>query len=340
MDTSKLKSELMKLNKDVLIDIIITKCVPLKVSVSENLRNFVKNRCEECADELPDTCDDILHIENEVDQLKCSLRIANTEKKSLKRLVQELEKTTTYQETIISLLKGGAQKFEESLQAKTDVATTTEYSRAPTMFVQTPSTVRKSNIKMNSRGRQPTEGARPGRGRREVIQGNSQPSSSLSFDGAVKRAWLHIGRAKIGTQPHHIVDYLKSRFPDKTFTVEMLPKRDDALSVSFKFLSRSHSEFFHFAMYIQTSNVFHAVNLVSVRKRVDPPKTELNGEPLNRRRRRATIFSRDTEHGGNSNHRNLAREIATTPPPPIPITLLWKIPSVNIFPAMALEGQN
>ncbi|KAK9878464.1 hypothetical protein WA026_022103 [Henosepilachna vigintioctopunctata] len=234
MDTSKLKSELMKLNKDVLIDIIITKCVPLKVSVSENLRNFVKNRCEECADELPDTCDDILHIENEVDQLKCSLRIANTEKKSLKRLVQELEKTTTYQETIISLLKGGAQRFEESLQAKTDVATTTEYSRAPTMFVQTPSTVRKSNIKMNSRGRQPTEGARPGRGRREVIQGNSQPSSSLSFAGAVKRAWLHIGRAKIGTQPHHIADYLKSRFPDNTFTVEMLPKRDDALSVSFK----------------------------------------------------------------------------------------------------------
>ncbi|KAK9871619.1 hypothetical protein WA026_012999 [Henosepilachna vigintioctopunctata] len=166
MDTSKLKSELMKHNKDVLIDIIITKCLPLKVSVSENLRNYVKNRCEDCADELPNACNNILQIENEIDQLKCSLRIPNTAKKSLKQLVQEIEKQTTYQETIISLLKGGVQKFEESLQAKTDVATSKEYSHAPTMFAQTPSTVRKSNSKMNSRGRQPTEGAR--RGTREI----------------------------------------------------------------------------------------------------------------------------------------------------------------------------
>ncbi|KAK9873098.1 hypothetical protein WA026_020827 [Henosepilachna vigintioctopunctata] len=164
------------------------------------------------------------------------LKITNTEKTLLKRLVKELqvqititqEKTTIYEKTIISLLKGGVQKFEESLQSsKTHIATATEYLHAPTMFVQTPSTVRKSNSKMNKRGEQPTERARPSRGKHEVMKGNS----SLSFAGTVKRAWLHIGRAKIGMQPQHIGDYQKSRFPDSMFTVEMLPNRDDACIV-------------------------------------------------------------------------------------------------------------
>ncbi|KAK9889963.1 hypothetical protein WA026_008773 [Henosepilachna vigintioctopunctata] len=105
LDVSKMRSDLNKLNKDVLIDIIVNRSIPDRISVSDNMRKYIKNQFEEKFDEFYDATSSNLKISNEIDQLKCNLKISIVERNALQRLVKELENTTKNQEMLIDLLK-------------------------------------------------------------------------------------------------------------------------------------------------------------------------------------------------------------------------------------------
>ncbi|KAL3277445.1 hypothetical protein HHI36_012793 [Cryptolaemus montrouzieri] len=64
-----------------------------------------------------------------------------------------------------------------------------------------------------------------------TFQGNS---TAQTFAGVAKRPWIHVSRVQLDTEPQIIKSYLKKKFSENSFTVELLPKREDARSVSFK----------------------------------------------------------------------------------------------------------
>ncbi|KAL3266057.1 hypothetical protein HHI36_010244 [Cryptolaemus montrouzieri] len=55
-----------------------------------------------------------------------------------------------------------------------------------------------------------------------TIQGSS---TAQTFAGVVKRAWIHVGRVQLDTEPQTIKSYLENKFPENSFIVELLPKR-------------------------------------------------------------------------------------------------------------------
>lgn len=66
------------------------------------------------------------------------------------------------------------------------------------------------------------------------IIGDSDPKElNCGFSAATKKAWLCIGKVNKGTKPDTIRTYLQQKY-NRNFTVEALPTRDDAVSVSFK----------------------------------------------------------------------------------------------------------
>ncbi|XP_044766024.1 uncharacterized protein LOC123322209 [Coccinella septempunctata] len=69
-----------------------------------------------------------------------------------------------------------------------------------------------------------------------TIVGTTQVENSekLSFAGAVRRAWLHIGRVQRGVSSSEIEKYLRSKFPSETFEITEIQAREGANSVSFK----------------------------------------------------------------------------------------------------------
>ncbi|KAK9892372.1 hypothetical protein WA026_019824 [Henosepilachna vigintioctopunctata] len=105
LDVSRMRSDLNKLNKDILIDIIVNGSIPDRISVSDNMRKYIKNQFEENSDEYYDATSSDLKISNEIDQLKCNLKISIVERNALQRLVKELENDTKNQEMLIDSLK-------------------------------------------------------------------------------------------------------------------------------------------------------------------------------------------------------------------------------------------
>ncbi|KAL3269668.1 hypothetical protein HHI36_008729 [Cryptolaemus montrouzieri] len=68
----------------------------------------------------------------------------------------------------------------------------------------------------------------------EVFFGKGNVDSSAAFAAATRKAWLYVGRVGTDVKEENIVRYLKNKFPNNTFEVEMLPERENSNSVAFK----------------------------------------------------------------------------------------------------------
>lgn len=72
---------------------------------------------------------------------------------------------------------------------------------------------------------------------RSAIEGNSDivnlPPDAV-FTSAEKKAWLYVGRVSLKATEDNIKNFLVQKFPNREFTVNMLPKREDAGSIAFK----------------------------------------------------------------------------------------------------------
>ncbi|KAK9878605.1 hypothetical protein WA026_022866, partial [Henosepilachna vigintioctopunctata] len=233
LDVSKMRSDLNKLNKDVLIDIIVNRSIPDRISVSDNMRKYIKNQFEEKFDEFYDATSSNLKISNEIDQLKCNLKISIVERNALQRLVKELENTTKNQEMLIDLLKENRKSTTaELVEPNHNVAT----PQGPVMIPGRKSVIghnKEAGSVSSMKVRTPTRSIRsPSEG--GIFQGSSIVTADQSFAGAVRRAWLHVGRVSLGTDAKSIENYLKGKFPSNSFLVEPLPVRENAHSLSFK----------------------------------------------------------------------------------------------------------
>ncbi|KAL3287334.1 hypothetical protein HHI36_001808 [Cryptolaemus montrouzieri] len=65
-----------------------------------------------------------------------------------------------------------------------------------------------------------------------ILMGNGD--SSASFTAATRKAWLYVGRVGTDVKEKSVVTYLKNKFPNNNFEVEMLPKRENSNSVALK----------------------------------------------------------------------------------------------------------
>ncbi|KAK9877694.1 hypothetical protein WA026_019375 [Henosepilachna vigintioctopunctata] len=249
IDVSKMRSELNKLNKETLIDIIMNKTIPNKISVSDNVRKYVKCQFGENTDEFCDDENDNLKMSNEMDQLRCLLKIANCERSSLQRLVRELEKSISNQDLIIELLKRDSFAPDCNRENPSVVAKPTKISSEISGSGNHSLKPARSKTKIENMPKPGTlPGINPDPGskvasdlerssamkRKSVIHGSLTAGPNMSFASAVRRAWLHVGKVSLGTEPKTIEKYLREIFPGNTFTVEPLPRREEASSMSFK----------------------------------------------------------------------------------------------------------
>lgn len=73
--------------------------------------------------------------------------------------------------------------------------------------------------------------------KQNVIEGNSDITSlpeNASFTSAERKAWLYVGRVDLKATECNIKNFLTRKFPNREFRVEMLPKRENAISIAFK----------------------------------------------------------------------------------------------------------
>lgn len=97
------------------------------------------------------------------------------------------------------------------------------------------------SIAGSSRDIQTSSGARQLHQRRRNFVRGTAPSSAVAvgsvqttFAAVARRAHLYVGNINPNTDRDTIVDYIGQKVPSEVFTLEELPKRDEALSRAFK----------------------------------------------------------------------------------------------------------
>lgn len=270
----EIESELKKLKKDDLIRIIINKKVPDDLTLSECIVEVIdaRSECEVCGEicagppviatgKQPEVQDDLKLM-----ALRCELKVARSEIIASKRLVQELERTAANQELIISLLRSesesksevkisnakvnntGSRRINRPEQPGT-VADASAKSQGldddggrillPTMPQKTV-TGKDKDTTANSTSVQDASDKKSHnsyRLRQKIVWGNTDTAGTALQDTIVaagRLAWLHVGKLKIGTEAEQLRRYLADKFPNHEFTIEALPKHENARSVSFK----------------------------------------------------------------------------------------------------------
>ncbi|KAL3274981.1 hypothetical protein HHI36_019756 [Cryptolaemus montrouzieri] len=103
VDTTEISAELSRLKKDLLVEIIIKKCIPSDITVSDELRKFVEGDVTENSDDYYDSTDNNLQSVNEMNPLK----VLQNEVDCSKKIIKTQEKTICDKELIIDLLKSG-----------------------------------------------------------------------------------------------------------------------------------------------------------------------------------------------------------------------------------------
>lgn len=220
-------NELNKLKKEVLIDIIIKKCVPESLNLSRDLRNFI-NKSDEglFLDPVCEVRQTNLQQDLKICKLEGEIRALQTEVSCSRTLVSALEKTIQDKEEIILLLKNVNNCSD--LPNLPSVAGLTNSSAEELKNKSTVSRRAEPRSRMLQQG---TSLKRP------IVVGDREsdsPSLPLSFASAARKAWLYVGRADKNTTPEQIKKHLKDNFPSQDFIVESLPVRDNANSIAFK----------------------------------------------------------------------------------------------------------
>ncbi|KAJ3660667.1 hypothetical protein Zmor_005106 [Zophobas morio] len=71
-------------------------------------------------------------------------------------------------------------------------------------------------------------------GKQTIVHGTATSDETATFGAAVKRAWLYVGKVRLDTTIEQVNTYLKAKYPGHEFKIELLSKREEATSISFK----------------------------------------------------------------------------------------------------------
>ncbi|KAL3277775.1 hypothetical protein HHI36_013117 [Cryptolaemus montrouzieri] len=107
IDTTKISAALSRLKKDLLVEIIIKMCITSNITVTDELRKFVEGDVTENSGDFFDSTDNNLQSVNEINRLKCDLKVLQNEVDYSKKKKSTLEKTICDKELIVDLLKSG-----------------------------------------------------------------------------------------------------------------------------------------------------------------------------------------------------------------------------------------
>lgn len=236
-------SELNKLKKELLIEIIVTKRIPSGVSLSNELRELIS----ESKDEVFSDCSGEnsrhnLSTDIRIVQLKSQLKILETELKCARAVMNSLERTIGDKEEIVNLLR--QQNTNLIAEAsRSDVAklelkspSARSHQDSPEDIVTPVPTAAKGKVTDQNRPRS-FKAMQPNRGKYAAIVGNGTESTTPgkpAFSSAVRKAWLYVGRAERDTTCRQVLDHLQKSFPGQQFEIDPLPVRDDAKSIAFK----------------------------------------------------------------------------------------------------------
>lgn len=236
-------NELNRLKKELLIEIIINKSVPTSITVSKELRRLIDGRGDEVLEAADEETKSNLNTDVRVIQLKSDIKVLESELKCARVVVSTMEKTIGDKEVIIDLLRkqGKGSFMTNSVEAETSVAGCTQKTQNNGNRVALGRDLGyRKPMKDKAQKPPPTKSTGPEQAikrKTNVVIGSGEKSGEagkLTFAGAVRRAWLYVGRAEVNTSPQQVLDHLRGCFPDHNFDVEALPMRDDAKSVAFR----------------------------------------------------------------------------------------------------------
>ncbi|CAH0563063.1 unnamed protein product [Brassicogethes aeneus] len=200
------------------------------LTLSESLGKHIGS-CENCETDKVNNGERNLTSQNLVEVgLKHELEIVKMDLQHTKRLVTELERTIDYQTEIIGLLKNSQPK--QNICDVANVNTVPQKKGKNKKNENITAIDEKENKKIQENTTCVIEKIKETPKALKTIGNNIDQHQS--FAAAVKKAWLCISKIKIGTQAGEIQNYLKNKFPSKEFTVEELPRRKEATSMSFK----------------------------------------------------------------------------------------------------------
>lgn len=227
--STELYTELNKLKKEVLIEIILNRCVPNGINVSPELRRVIGGGDRDGVLEFDSEVGDLnLEADARIIRLESDIKVLKAELKCTQYVISKLEGTIKDKENIIDLLGNQNNRNRDTSEAKCGVARSTRGTEI-VGSISASAEVDKKKILQRSQVRNQLAG---------VIVGSKETSSMTSkageFSAAVSKAWLHIGKVGRGTSEQIVLQHLKANFPNESFTVGALPVRDDANSVSFK----------------------------------------------------------------------------------------------------------
>lgn len=220
-------SELNKLNKNKLIEIIINKRVPEGVIISENLRKHLNSQSEEgLFDVTADTDQPNLENNIQVIKLKSEIEILKTKLDSAKLRTNDLLNINEHQRTIIELQESvlnvnkSKRPYSVAAGAGNSVEATLPVDEVP-----------KKEVKRSTTVSEPAKKVKSSMAGTKIIKGTDTTSPLASYP---KKAWIYVGRARLGTTSETVIKHLENKFPTRKFTAEALPVRDSANICSFK----------------------------------------------------------------------------------------------------------
>ncbi|CAH0559374.1 unnamed protein product [Brassicogethes aeneus] len=238
--SSEFSAELLKLKKDQLVEIILNKCIPSAISVSEELRRYVEtNENGEISKSVK------VNLENNIPFIKLEneLKTTKIELECFKTIISTLKTTVSDKELIINLLQNNKQtnpvrtdfsvadavtKFPNQGNQQTDTNQT--YSSVANAS-KIDSNQRKQNQITNSSGNQEKPQETINNNKKKVVGSNEDKKV---FKSAPRKAFIHLGRVDLNTTSDDIKNHVVSTFKTNDFKIEPCPVREGAKSISFK----------------------------------------------------------------------------------------------------------
>lgn len=237
--STEFSSELLKLRKDQLIEIILNKCVPNTISVSKELQRYIEDNINNDLTKLQEN-----NLKNSIPYIKMEneLKIIKTELECSKTIVATLKTSVSDKELIISLLQKHNQVNLDPRNC--NVADVVKKSQnqgnlpgAKPLYLDVANAPKKvpkqgnQNQPINSSGKQENGKELTNKNKNKIVGSNMEEKC---FKSVPRRAFVHLGRVHPKTTPDDIKKYVVSTFKRNDFVIEPCPVRDEAKSVSFK----------------------------------------------------------------------------------------------------------
>lgn len=246
-DVSMLATQLKKLTKDDLINIIITGNIPQSAVLSEpcfkQLEQLLKYRNEVSHEENGFEDPQARIVDPKCNSVDESRKIKNLplerENELLKRLCHQMEGRVSEQVLLIDLLRKNRENYSISRSPKTKTETPLPSG------VTLPNKVDLTKRTGEDTGKQPvnrqtlehSSDRKP-----KFIRGSGQipavpiGAAESTFAAVARRAYLYVGNINPQTTKGEVLQYIKSRRANDEVVLEELPMRENAYSRAFKLI--------------------------------------------------------------------------------------------------------